>query len=131
MVELHGNTTYARCIGCGQRYEIAWVRERFEPEGIAPACTACDEPVKSATISFGQSMPEEEMRRATELAQHCDLKIGVVPVINLEWIQKIHRDRSTRGYSTEAVTDVILRRMHEYVHFICPQFTRTDRKSVV
>ena len=77
VVELHGNTTYARCIGCGQRYEIAWVRERFEPEGIAPSCTACDEPVKSATISFGQAMPEDEMRRATELAQHCDLFMAI------------------------------------------------------
>lgn len=77
VVELHGNTTYARCIGCGTRYEIAWVRERFEPEGIAPSCTLCDEPVKSATISFGQAMPEEEMRRATELAQHCDLFIAI------------------------------------------------------
>lgn len=55
-----------------------------------------------------------------------DLKIGVVPVINLEWIQKIHRDRASRGYSTEAVTDTILRRMHDYVHVICPQFTETD-----
>jgi phosphoribulokinase len=62
---------------------------------------------------------------AAASARHVDLLIGVVPVVNLEWIQKIHRDRSTRGYSTEAVTDVILRRMHEYVHFICPQFTRT------
>jgi phosphoribulokinase len=60
-----------------------------------------------------------------DIAALVDLLIGVVPVINLEWIQKIHRDRSTRGYSTEAVTDVILRRMHEYVHYICPQFTRT------
>jgi phosphoribulokinase len=60
-----------------------------------------------------------------DVARYADLLIGVVPVINLEWIQKIHRDRSTRGYSTEAVTDVILRRMHEYVHYICPQFTRT------
>ena len=60
-----------------------------------------------------------------DIARHADLLIGVVPVINLEWIQKIHRDRSTRGYSTEAVTDVILRRMNEYVHYICPQFTRT------
>jgi len=60
-----------------------------------------------------------------DVARFTDLLIGVVPVINLEWIQKIHRDRSTRGYSTEAVTDVILRRMHEYVHYICPQFTRT------
>jgi len=60
-----------------------------------------------------------------DIACFADLLIGVVPVINLEWIQKLHRDRSTRGYSTEAVTDVILRRMDEYVHYICPQFTRT------
>ena len=61
-----------------------------------------------------------------DIAQHADLKIGVVPVINLEWIQKIHRDRASRGYTTEAVTDTILRRMHSYVHVICPQFTETD-----
>jgi len=60
------------------------------------------------------------------IAQHADLKIGVVPVINLEWTQKIHRDRSQRGYSTEAVTDVILRRMDAYVKCIVPQFSQTD-----
>jgi phosphoribulokinase len=60
------------------------------------------------------------------VAQHADLKIGVVPVINLEWIQKLHRDRQARGYSTEAVTDTILRRMPDYVNYICPQFTETD-----
>ncbi len=60
------------------------------------------------------------------VAQHADLKIGVVPVINLEWIQKLHRDSSARGYSTEAVTDTILRRMPDYVHYICPQFAETD-----
>jgi phosphoribulokinase len=60
------------------------------------------------------------------IAQHSDLKIGVVPVINLEWIQKIHRDKASRGYSTEAVTDAILRRMPDYVNYICPQFTETD-----
>jgi phosphoribulokinase len=60
------------------------------------------------------------------VARHADLKIGVVPVINLEWIQKIHRDKATRGYSTEAVMDTILRRMPDYVHYICPQFTETD-----
>ena len=60
-----------------------------------------------------------------DIARYADLLIGVVPVINLEWIQKIHRDKSMRGYSTEAVTDVILRRMPDYVHYICPQFTRT------
>jgi phosphoribulokinase len=61
-----------------------------------------------------------------DIARHADLKIGVVPVINLEWTQKIHRDRAARGYTTEAVTDTILRRMHDYVHVICPQFSETD-----
>jgi len=61
-----------------------------------------------------------------DLARHADLKIGVVPVINLEWIQKLHRDRSTRGYSTEAVMDVILRRMPDYVRYIVPQFALTN-----
>ncbi len=60
------------------------------------------------------------------VAQYADLKIGVVPVINLEWIQKIHRDRASRGYSAEAVTATILRRMPDYVSYICPQFTETD-----
>ena len=60
------------------------------------------------------------------IAQYADLKIGVVPVINLEWIQKIHRDKTDRGYSTEDVTQTILRRMPDYVRYICPQFTTTD-----
>ncbi|MFC5995148.1 phosphoribulokinase [Pseudonocardia hispaniensis] len=61
-----------------------------------------------------------------DVAQHADLRIGVVPVINLEWIQKIQRDKTARGYSTEAVTETILRRMPDYVNYICPQFSRTD-----
>jgi phosphoribulokinase len=60
------------------------------------------------------------------IARHADYRIGVVPVINVEWIQKIHRDRATRSYSTEAVMETILRRMPDYVHYICPQFTETD-----
>jgi phosphoribulokinase len=60
------------------------------------------------------------------VARYADLKIGVVPVINLEWIQKIQRDRSNRGYTTEQVTQSILRRMPDYVQYICPQFTETD-----
>ena len=59
------------------------------------------------------------------IAQHPDLLIGVVPVINLEWIQKLWRDKHQRGYSTEAVTDTILRRMPDYVNYICPQFAHT------
>jgi phosphoribulokinase len=61
-----------------------------------------------------------------DIARYADLKIGVVPVINLEWIQKIHRDKAARGYSAEAVTETILRRMPDYVNYICPQFTQTD-----
>jgi phosphoribulokinase len=60
------------------------------------------------------------------LAKLADLKIGVVPVINLEWIQKIHRDKASRGYSTEAVMDTILRRMPDYVRYITPQFSETQ-----
>ncbi|MEW6767634.1 MAG: Sir2 family NAD-dependent protein deacetylase [Pseudomonadota bacterium] len=77
VVELHGNTTYARCIGCGKRYEIGWVKARFDEDREAPDCDACGDPVKSATISFGQAMPDDEMRRATELTQHCDLFIAI------------------------------------------------------
>jgi phosphoribulokinase len=64
--------------------------------------------------------------KEVDMVRHVDLKLGVVPIINLEWIQKIHRDTRDRGYSKEGVTDTILRRMHDYVHFICPQFGETD-----
>ncbi len=60
-----------------------------------------------------------------DVARHVDLLVGVVPIINLEWIQKLHRDKAMRGYSQEAVVDTILRRMPDYVNHICPQFTRT------
>lgn len=94
-------------------------------------------------VKSGEFTPWEDMPPDTDLlfyeglhgcvvtkdcnvAQHVDLKIGVVPVINLEWIQKIHRDTRVRGYSEEAVMDTILRRMHDYVHYIVPQFKLTD-----
>jgi phosphoribulokinase len=60
------------------------------------------------------------------IARYADLKVGVVPVINLEWIQKIHRDRASRGYTTDDVRATILRRMPDYINYICPQFTQTD-----
>jgi phosphoribulokinase len=61
----------------------------------------------------------------TDVAQHVDLLVGVVPIINLEWIQKLHRDQHVRGYSQDAVVDTILRRMPDYANYICPQFSRT------
>jgi phosphoribulokinase len=77
-------------------------------------------------VLFYEGLHGAIVTEEVNVAQHADLKIGVVPVINLEWIQKIHRDKATRGYSTEAVTDTILRRMPDYVRYICPQFTETD-----
>ena len=61
----------------------------------------------------------------TDVARHVDLLVGVVPIVNLEWIQKLHRDQHMRGYSQDAVVDTILRRMPDYVNYICPQFSRT------
>ncbi len=63
---------------------------------------------------------------SVNVGRHADLKIGVVPVINLEWIQKIHRDTRERGYAEQIVMDTILRRMYDYVHYIVPQFKMTD-----
>ena len=63
---------------------------------------------------------------AVDMPKHVDLGVGVVPVVNLEWIQKIHRDASERGYSAEVIVDTILRRMPDYVNFVTPQFSRTD-----
>ncbi len=77
-------------------------------------------------LLFYEGLHGAVVNSEVDIAKFADLKIGVVPVINLEWIQKIHRDRDSRGYTTEAVTDTILRRMHAYVHCICPQFTQTD-----
>jgi NAD-dependent deacetylase len=77
VVELHGNTTYARCIGCGKRFDLPWVKRLFEHTGHAPDCPDCGEPVKTATVSFGQAMPEDEMQRATDLARNCDLFIAI------------------------------------------------------
>lgn len=77
-------------------------------------------------LMFYEGLHGCAVHQECNVAQHVDLKIGVVPVINLEWIQKIHRDTRIRGYSEEAVMDTILRRMHDYVHFIIPQFKLTD-----
>jgi NAD-dependent deacetylase len=77
VVELHGNTTYATCLDCGQRYELPWVRQRFETEGCAPSCPECNGYIKTATVSFGQSMPEAAMRRAEQLTLSADLFIAI------------------------------------------------------
>jgi phosphoribulokinase len=76
-------------------------------------------------LLFYEGLHGGVVHESINVARYPDLLIGVVPVINLEWIQKLWRDKAKRGYSTEAVTDTILRRMPDYVHYICPQFSRT------
>jgi phosphoribulokinase len=95
--------------------------------GVPPGHFTDWAPLEDGTdLLFYEGLHGAVRTKDIRIADHADLKIGVVPVINLEWIQKIHRDRASRGYTTEAVTDVILRRMHAYVHCICPQFSQTD-----
>jgi NAD-dependent deacetylase len=78
VVELHGNTTYAVCLACGKRHELAWVKQQFTAAGgQAPDCTDCGGRIKSATVSFGQAMPVPAMRRAEELSRACDLFLVV------------------------------------------------------
>lgn len=77
VVELHGNGTYATCLSCGWRHELAAVRVAFEASGEPPACVMCAGPVKSATISFGQAMPQEQMRRAHALTMKAEVFLVV------------------------------------------------------
>ena len=101
--------------------------EEAEKTGVPPGEFTAWAPFEDGSdLLFYEGLHGSVVNSDVNLAALADLKIGVVPVINLEWIQKIHRDRESRGYSTEAVTDTILRRMHAYVHCICPQFTETD-----
>ena len=111
--------------GNGQSRKYLHNDEEAAPYKQAPGTFTPWEPLPPSELLFYEGLHGGVKTEKVDIARHADLLIGVVPVINLEWIQKIHRDKSTRGYSTEAVTDVILRRMHEYVHYICPQFTRT------
>jgi NAD-dependent deacetylase len=73
VIELHGNTRYAKCLDCGQRMELPDIRKHFEEKGEPPDCPECGGIVKTATISFGQAMPEDEMARAQAATMACDL----------------------------------------------------------
>ncbi|MEQ1890471.1 MAG: Sir2 family NAD-dependent protein deacetylase [Alphaproteobacteria bacterium] len=75
VIELHGNTSYARCLGCHERYEIDPIREAFQRDETLPICDQCGGIIKTAVISFGQSMPEREMRRAQDAVLACDLML--------------------------------------------------------
>ncbi|MGO8739339.1 phosphoribulokinase [Rhodoblastus sp.] len=118
--------TYAETGKCLSRTYVHDAEEA-ERHGVPPGhFTDWREIGEGSDVLFYEGLHGAVKTDKINIAGQADLKIGVVPVVNLEWIQKIHRDRSQRGYSTEAVTDTILRRMHSYVHVICPQFTQTD-----
>ena len=113
--------------GSGKTRTYIHDAEEAELHGASPGTfTAWREFEPGSDLLFYEGLHGAVVTDKVNVAQHADLRIGVVPVINLEWIQKLHRDRAARGYSTEAVTDTILRRMTDYVSYICPQFTHTQ-----
>ena len=112
--------------GTGKRRYYLHNAEEAEPFGLeAGRFTPWADISRDTDLLFYEGLHGAVVSGDIDVAKYPDLIIGVVPVINLEWIQKINRDCRYRGYSLEAVTDVILRRMHDYVHYITPQFSRT------
>ena len=112
--------------GTGKRRKYLHDAEEAAPYSQEPGTFTPWEDVPANTdLLFYEGLHGGVVTPEINIARHPDLLIGVVPVINLEWIQKLYRDKSKRGYSTEAVTDTILRRMPDYVNYICPQFMHT------
>lgn len=100
--------------------------EEAAPYGQKPGTFTPWEDIPAGTdLLFYEGLHGAVVTEKVDVARYADLLIGVVPVTNLEWVQKLQRDKAKRGYSTEAVTETILRRMHDYVHYMCPQFSRT------
>jgi phosphoribulokinase len=100
--------------------------EEAQPFGQQPGTFTDWEEIAAGThLLFYEGLHGGVVTETVNAARHVDLLVGVVPIINLEWIQKLHRDKQTRGYSHEAVVDTILRRMPDYVNYICPQFAET------
>ena len=112
--------------GTGQTRSYVHDDQEAAEFGVPPGHFTEWREIEESDLLFYEGLHGCAKTATVDLAQHADLKIGVVPVINLEWIQKIHRDRATRGYSAEAVMDSILRRMPDYVRYITPQFSLTD-----
>ena len=105
-----------------------YVHDEAEAElrGSAPGTFTPWQEIPSGTdLLFYEGLHGGVKTEEHDVANYVDLLVGVVPVVNLEWIQKIHRDNAQRGYSAEAIVDTILRRMPDYIHHITPQFSRT------
>jgi phosphoribulokinase len=113
--------------GRGRRRYYLHSDEEAAPYGQKPGeFTPWEDIPEGTDLLFYEGLHGGVVTETANVAQHVDLLIGVVPIVNLEWIQKIFRDTGERGYKPEDVTDTILRRLPDYVHYITPQFSRTD-----
>ena len=112
--------------GSGRARKYLHNDEEAAPFGQAPGTFTPWENIPPGTdLLFYEGLHGGVVTPEVNIARHADLLIGVVPIINVEWIQKLHRDKKARGYTHEAVVDTILRRMPDYVNYICPQFSET------
>ncbi|MGV9616736.1 phosphoribulokinase [Nocardia xishanensis] len=112
--------------GVGQVRRYLHDEAEAKPYGQPPGTfTPWEELTPGSDLLFYEGLHGAAVTSTVDVAQYTDLLVGVVPIINLEWIQKVYRDKTQRGYSSEAVIDTILRRMPDYVTYICPQFSRT------
>ncbi len=124
--------TYGETGGGKKRYYLHSVEEaeehnaRLGTDKKPGEFTPWEEIPEGTDLLFYEGLHGMVVTEDANVAQHVDLGVGVVPIVNLEWIQKIHRDSKERGYSAEAIVDTILRRMPDYIKYITPQFSRTD-----
>ena len=113
--------------GTGRRRFYIHDEKEASEHGSAPGTLTEWESLEENTdLLFYEGLHGGLVTKEINIAKHVDLLIGVTPIINLEWMQKIHRDQAVRGYTTEDATKLILSRMHDYVHYITPQFSLTD-----
>ena len=112
--------------GAGRTRKYLHDDEEAAPYGLKPGVFTPWETIeRGSDVLFYEGLHGAVVDGEVDVAKHADLLIGVVPTINLEWIQKLHRDKKARGHSHEAIVDTILRRMPDYVNYICPQFSQT------
>ncbi len=113
--------------GICRRRKYLHSEEEAEPYGLRPGeFTDWEEAGQDSDLLFYEGLHGGVVTEEHNVAQHVDLLVGVTPIVNLEWIQKIHRDGAERGYTAEKIVDTILRRMPDYVNYVTPQFSRTD-----
>lgn len=113
--------------GTGKRRYYIHDQEEAALHGAPPGELTPWEPLPGNTdLLFYEGLHGGVVTDKVNVARHVDLLIGVAPIINLEWIQKIYRDKAVRGYTSEDATKMILNRMYDYTHYITPQFSRTD-----